>query len=262
MQEVIDRWCNSQGARGLSPNTVKRRRQTVERFERSGFDLMTATQHDLEGWLGNLRISPASRGLYLTDFRAFYRWALRQDILEVDPTVKIDAPKRPKYVPKPIPTERLKAAILAAPPRQRTMLILAGYAGLRAAEIASLRWEDIDTESRTIRIKGKGNKVRVVESHRMIEALKQPGATGYVMEWRGKPITPGAVTQALAAYLRGFGIDATGHQGRHTFGTRMYRECHDLAAVQDAMGHASPTTTRGYVQGNSAVARRAIDAMD
>lgn len=63
----------------------------------------------------------------------------RHSVSKADPTAKLRNPKRPTYVPRPIPTKALMAAIAAAPPRERLMLTLAGYAGLRCAEIADLR---------------------------------------------------------------------------------------------------------------------------
>lgn len=261
MQEWIDRWCNAQLARGLSPNTELRRRRTLERFAEN-HDLTNTSHVEIEAWLARLIVSPDTRGLYLSDLRAFYKWAVRQDLLEVDPTAKVDPPRKTKYTPRPIPKKQLQMAIAAAPERQRMMLTLAGYAGLRACEIASLVYEDIDVAGETIRVKGKGNKVRIVPLHPYVTELLQPGQKGPVVSWRGKAVGPNSVSAALAKYLRGSGVNATGHQARHTFGTEMYRESRDLAAVQETMGHASPTTTRGYVAFSPGVASRAVKAMD
>lgn len=261
MQEWIDRWCNSQLTRGLAGNTERRRRRTVERFAQA-HDLKTATHLEVEAWLARLPVKPVSRGLYLGDLRAFYKWAIRQDLLEVDPTIKVDAPKKPNYMPKPIPTKQLKQAISLAPPRQRLMLSLAGYAGLRACEIATLRYEDIDRDDELIRVRGKGDKVRIVPLHPYLGAMLEPQGSGPVITWHGKPIQPNSVSAALAKYLRGVGVNATGHQGRHSFGTRTYNACKDLAAVQEVMGHASPQTTRGYVAFSPEVAAKAIKSLD
>jgi integrase len=249
---------------GRSPATIRRRKLTMGRFIAGGsFTLATATHHDIGAWLAAMDVQPQTRGLYLGDLSSFYKWAVKHDYLERDPTVKVDRPAKAKYVPKPIPTNQLKAAIAAAPPRVKVMLTLAGYAGLRSAEIADLRCEDFDHEAGNIRVKGKGQKVRIVPLHPLTAALVVPGSRGPVVGWRGEHVTPASVSDAMRFYLKDVaGLDATGHQARHSFGTRMYAESKDLAAVQETMGHASPNTTRGYVQHSPEVARRAVQNLD
>lgn len=170
--------------------------------------------------------------------------------------------KRPKYLPRPIPTSDLQHAIARAPERMRLMLTLAGYAGLRAAEIASLVHEDIDHAAEVIRIRGKGGKTRVVPLHPRVAAVAPKHAAGPVVHWRGQAVTPGTVSANLARYLRGVGVNATGHQARHSFGTRTYAACRDLAAVQEIMGHSSPVTTRLYVAYSPVVAAAAVAALE
>lgn len=265
-QTMIDRWCNSQVARGLSDRTVKRRRSTLERFAAT-HQLEPATATDIEEWLASLtRCGAQSRGLYLADMRAFYRWALRHDHLTVDPTIKVDPPKRPKYTPRPIPTKHLKTAIKRAPERTQTMLILAGYAGLRAAEIASLRGEDVNHEDCTMRVLGKGEKVRIVELHPLVAERIPEGTTGPVIpheRHKGEHVSPGTVSKVIARFMDDIGFaDYTGHQARHSFGTRLYAACKDLVMVQEQLGHASPQTTRAYVAFSRDQTRAAIRKLD
>lgn len=262
-QELLTRYYNGMTARGLSPNTVRRRKLTLDRYAAAQAELATADGNDVEAWLASLNVKPSSRALYLGDIRCFYRWAIKHDYLTTDPTVKVDAPRRPKYIPRPIPTDQLLDAIDAAPARIRTMLTLAAYAGLRCAEIANLRCEDIDHESGNVRVThGKGDKPRIVALHPAVALLVEPGSRGPVVGWRGEHIGADAVSNALAAYLReGAGLDATGHQARHWYGTELYAATQDLAAVQEAMGHADPSTTMGYVALNPEVARRGVAAL-
>ncbi len=262
--EILEAWYVAMAMIGRSPATIRRRRLTLSRFVAvPGVTLGTATQHDIGAWLASLDIQPQSRGLYLGDLSAFYKWAVKHDHLAADPTIKVDRPAKAKYVPRPIPTAQLKAAIAGAPERVRVMLTLAGYAGLRCAEIAGLRCEDFDHEAGTMRVKGKGNKTRIVPLNDHTAELVVPGSTGPVVSWRGEPVSPGSVSDSMRYYLRNHaGLDATGHQARHTFGTRMYAASKDLAAVQETMGHASPTTTRGYVQHSAEVAAKAVRSLD
>lgn len=262
--EMVETWLNAQTVNGLSPLTVRRRKLTLERFVPwlAGHDatVATATANHVEAWLASLDVKPQSRGLYLGDLRVFYRWAVRHDHLVTDPTVKVDTPKRPKYQPNPIPRPQLLDAIREAPSeRVRIMLTLAGFAGLRAAEIAGLRAEHFDHDANNLRVTGKGNKTRIVPMHPSVAALVKPGDRGPVLAWGGKPITPGAVSSALSRYLKGVRqLDHTGHHGRHSFGTTFYAASHDLLATSNAMGHGSTVTTQGYVAHDATVARDAI----
>ncbi len=255
--DLVDQFRNYQLARGLSPATVRRRHLTLTRFT-PGRDLETVTATDIEAWLASLDVTSQSRGMYLSDIRAFWKWGINHDIFTVDPTHKIVPPKRPNYVPDPISPKALLAAIDAAPERERLMLTLAGFAGLRCAEIAGLRLENVDHESGTLRVVGKGRKTRIVQLHERVAELIPAESFGPVVAWNGKPITPRAVSDRLAAYLRGVGIDATGHKARHSFGTALYAACQDLRLVQEQLGHSSPQTTQAYVATSDADARAAV----
>ncbi len=262
-EEILDAWYTAMVMVGMSPATIRRRQLTLSRFVKvEGITLGTATHHDIGAWLaGMVKVKPQTRGLYLGDLAAFYKWALLNDYLIIDPTVKVAKPKKPSYVPRPIPDRQLDAAIAAAPPRTKVMLTLAGYAGLRAAEIAGLRCEDFDHQAGNIRVTGKGNKTRIVPMHELTAALVEPGTAGPVVSWRGAPVTPASVTDTLRHYLKGRGLNATGHQARHSFGTRMYAVMRDLPSVQETMGHASVTTTRGYVKHSPEMARRGVEGL-
>lgn len=258
--DLVEQFGNWQLATGLAETTVRRREMTLRRFV-PGRDLAAVKPIDIESWLAQLKVTPQTRGMYLSDIRAFYLWGINHDHFEIDPTVRIKNPKRPNYVPKPIQTKALMAAINAAPEREKLMLTLAGFAGLRCAEIAGLRLENIDHEAKTIRVTGKGNKTRIVHMHDEVAKLIPPDSYGPVVAWRGKPISPRAVSDRLASYLRGFGIDATAHKARHSYGTALYAACHDLRTVGMQMGHSSPQTTQGYVAANDEDARAAIQKL-
>lgn len=236
---------------------------SVRRFGER-YDLETAERDDVEAWLGGLRkksgapLTPQTRGMYLADLRAFYDWAVDHEHYLVDPTLKLRRPKRPNYVPRPIPMKALKAAIDAAPARERVMLTLAGFGGLRCAEIAGLKLEDIDHDTMTIRVLGKGQKTRIVRMHAEVAALIPRDQVGPVISWAGKPVSARAVSDRLARYLRRFGIDATGHQARHSYGTRLYEVSHNLLTVSAQMGHSSTQTTKAYVAFSDDDAKDAI----
>lgn len=263
MDDLLEEFRNWQLATGMSEATAKRRGLTLSRFFTGrGLD---AKPKDIEAWLGGLRhqytgelVSAQTRGMYLSDIRAFYKWAINHDYCEIDPTAKVTNPKRPSYEPAPIPEKVLLSAIAQAPPREKLMLTLAGFAGLRCAEIASLRHEDIDHDGMTLRVTGKGKKQRTIHMAPEIAELIEPGQFGPVVEWRGKPITPGTVSTRLSNYLHGLRLESTGHKARHSFGTAMYDVTKNLLLTGKLMGHSSSQTTQGYVAVSDEDARAAV----
>ncbi len=81
---------------GNSPRTVRSRRFVLNHFIRaSGTPLEHATRRDVERFLSR-PLSPASRKTYLDHLRAFYRWALDQELLEHDPTAKVGTIRGPR----------------------------------------------------------------------------------------------------------------------------------------------------------------------
>lgn len=78
---------------------------------------------------------------------------------------------------------------------------------------------------------------------------------------RGRPLAPYAISRLVSVWLRGVGVDATGHQLRHWFGTRVYAASRDLRVTQEVMGHGSPVTTAGYARWSPEDARAAIESI-
>jgi integrase len=75
------------------------------------------------------------------------------------------------------------------------------------------------------------------------------------------PNQPHRVSQLLNDYLHAHGISETPHQLRHWFGTTTMAASHDLRIVQELLGHASPSTTAGYVAWDTAAAAAAAAAL-
>lgn len=218
-----------------------------------GGDLFGVSKNDIDAWLDSLSLVPRSRAKYLSHLHAFFEFAIRAEFTDHDPTVRIPRPKLPQLLPRPIGTVDLRTALEEAPPRIESMLSLACYEGLRCFEIApfSREWIWGQGEDQAVIVPGKGGRQRVVPLALETErALRRYGAPrrGWAFPSRfGRPYHPSSISNLLSSYLRSIGIDATAHQLRHWFGTECYRQTRDLLATQELMGHANPSTTRGYV---------------
>jgi integrase/recombinase XerC len=175
-------------------------------------------------------------------------------------------PKLPRRVPRPAVDAELLQAITTAPRRVRLMLVLAGFEGLRAIELARLDRADIlDTAQPPVMIlRGKGARERVVPlSAPVLAEIRryQPPHNGPVFE-RGDGQhghnTGSRISQIVSEYLRDNRFTFTLHQARHRFATSVYRDTRDLRLVQELLGHSSPQSTAIYTAFASRAAEDAV----
>lgn len=240
-------------ARNLRPNYVDSRRRILRRLDQfvEG-NLLGATIDDLRQFLDR-ELAPGSRATEIAHLRGFYRWALLEGLILADPTLRLERPKTPRPLPRPIASRDLAAVLGASSDLIRPMLYLAAYAGLRACEIAPLRGEDLrldDNPPLLIVVEGKGGVPGSVPISPVLEThlVRLPrrgwcfprldGAPGHLSRHR--------ICQLCNGLMRGMGIDATLHMLRHWFVTEVYRTTRDLRVAQKLARHASSSTTDGY----------------
>ena len=271
---LIDQFEVWEHKRNLVPKTMQGRRMRLQSLSKHfGRSLLEASADDIDAWLRSRNqpagLAPQTFEGYLRSVRAFYQWALRERMVEKDPTGDVVRPRLPRPLPRPMNPDDLLRAIEAADDRKAAMLALAAYAGLRCHEIAALRIEEVDFQSkRLLVVKGKGGRDRVIPLHPEVEKRLrriEPRA-GYVFHrvWphaSPQPIKAGTVSQILSDHLKGLGIDASAHQGRHLFLTTVYEASQDLRVTQELAGHASPVTTSIYAAWSNARAADAVAAI-
>ena len=213
----------------------------------------------VEEWLGTIKVA-STRRAYRSDLASFYRWACKRGLVRRNPVEDTDTIRVPKGLPRPVDAGLVADLITLAPDWETQIAIaLAAYAGLRRSEIACLRRDDIAVESMPpvlIVRGGKGGKDRVVPIHPHLLRLLIGLPAGYVC-----PSKSQAIGKKVAKHMRELGIDATIHQLRHTFATEAYRSSHDLRAVQDLLGHESPTTTTVYTQLDGSMLQATVAGM-
>jgi site-specific recombinase XerD len=241
--------------RNLSKHTIGDRRRLLGRYVQAILpaDPTTVSREQIERWLDGLNIGPRSRHSYISSLAAFHQWLEEAGHRDDDPTRRIRRPKLGRLLPRPIQDADLEYALSVADARMRAWLCLAAYDGLRCAEIAALRREDVvlDREPPLLIVRqGKGKKDRIVPLNPIVEeALRSYGlGTGYLFRLNnGQPISAGTVSSYVCRFLHDHNIDASAHRGRHRFGTDAYAASDgDLRIVQELMGHADPKTTAIY----------------
>lgn len=220
-----------------------------------------ATRTDVEEWLDGRELGARARYTSISHLHCFYEWANREELTFIDPTRAIERPRLPRRLPRPGRVDVIDRMIDSAPADMRAILCLMVDGGLRCCEVARLDWSDVDLEVGTIHVVGKGGHERIVGiPQRLRLALFVVDAgSGPVT---GRELRPARVSRIVNAYMRSVGLTITAHQLRHTYGTRLYRATGgNLLAVQQALGHASVTSTQIYALVDPDVALAAARAL-
>jgi integrase/recombinase XerD len=173
---LIDRFLDAVWAeRGLSGNTLLGYRQDLLKLaaalEGKGKTLPGAKREDILEFLA-LEVrggrSPRSVSRYLSGYRQYYRWLVREGVLAEDPTALIESPKLGRGLPAAL-TEDQVEALLDAPEqdtplgiRDRAMLELMYATGLRVSELTGLEIGNLNMNQGVVRVVGKGRKERLV----------------------------------------------------------------------------------------------------
>lgn len=259
--------------RRLANQTIITRSGHVLRFLRwaqaRGSTLTDADHKLLDAYQAHLTetLCAVSERAVISNLREFYRWAVRDELLPADPTVRLILPRIARRRPRPIREDRLALAFRQADVAMKAILALAAMAGMRAVEIARLSWGDVDLEGE-LYATGKGGHQRAIwiaDCQPLIQILKalRGGRRGPVIpRLDGKPghNTANTLDKRTNQYLHDLGITETLHQLRHRFGTVGYRAVNDPIAIMKLMGHASLTATVIYADSSSENSRAVIAA--
>lgn len=269
--EIVEWHIQDMRLRNLREGTIYQRGRVLTRLRRSiDKPLLQAEYRDLAMFLAR-RIQPESRAVETSHVRQFYEWAIDFELIEISPARKLRRPKVPRRTPQPIDEDDLDMAIAMAPPRIRPWYLLAGYAGLRAWEVAPLRSSDIVWKGSPPHIvirdsKGGGIEVAAMSSYLAseLERCELP-LTGWLHpRYDGYPghIPANLVSRIANNHLRSLGIDRTFHKLRHRFGTQVLRSSGgNLRTAQDALRHASVRSTQDYTRIEMSEVAAAVEAL-
>lgn len=245
-RRIVEAWCASQQVRGLSERSIKRRRWAVDAWlEHTRGDLATATGLDVEMWLTRWT-DPATRRAALSDLRQLYRWAVARELLDRDPTERVELPRMRRRQPTPVSADNIRRLVNGSTGPVHRMVMLAAYAGLRVAEVADLRGEDIELRLEVIVVRnGKGGKDRIVPLAPELLAELADVTPGRLFDG----LTPNAVSQRIARLMRRLEVPGRPHDLRAAFGTEVaVRSGGNLVLVAQLLGHESITTSQHYVR--------------
>ncbi len=219
-------------------------------------------------WISELGMTVASQSRIISGLRSFYTYCLMEQIVTVNPTALLEAPKQKRTLPDTLSFEEIENIIaqidLSKPEGGRNKAILETLysCGLRVTELVNLRMSCLFLDVGFIRVIGKGDKERLVpigsEAIKYINIYKheirvhikiKPGQEDYLfLNRRGSKLTRVMIFLMLKELAIKAGIvkNISPHTFRHSFATHLVEGGADLRAVQEMLGHESITTTEIY----------------
>jgi len=264
MSDYIDRHLAHLRAAGRKRETIYDRGRILAQLNAGlPWGLDDASSDEIAGWFAGPHTAhwaPATRNVYWGHAGCYYTWAVTQELLTMNPMLRLIKPPAAKHLPDPVSELELALALARSPDQPwRTAVMLAAYAGLRCCEIVRVRREDV-TEAAVLVRRGKGDKPRSVDTAPQLwEYLRDRPPGPLVVGARGRAITAGTLTQEQHRHWTGVGLPAVHmHRFRHWFATELVRAGVDIRTVQELMGHASLSSTQLYVAVVSAQRRAAV----
>lgn len=259
---------------GLSKNTLISYRldlaafaEWAEQSEKKNLDQME--QADIQQYLAVRFPQSKARSIsrLIATLRRYYRYAMRENRVRLDPTLQIDSPKLPRSLPKSLNEDEVES-LLKAPDisqplglRDRAMLELLYACGLRVSELVGLKVTEVSLQEGVIRVTGKGSKTRLVpmgeEAVEWIarylkesrpDILQKRLSDSLFVTQRGEAMTRQAFWYLIKRYalIADIHKPMSPHVLRHAFATHLLNHGADLRVVQMLLGHADISTTQIY----------------
>ena len=268
--------------RGLAANTLTSYRRDLRRYleHLAGAGVTSldgVTEATVTGFLTGLReggadhpaLSATSAARTLVAVRGFHKFCLGDGLATADPAAGVKPPTPAKRLPKALPLADVEAILEAAgaeetvlAKRDRALLEVLYGTGARISEAVGLDVDDVDLTDRTVLLRGKGSKERLVPfgtyAAQAVEAYlvrarpelvsaTTPGGALFLNSRGGRLSRQSAwAVLTRAAERAGVTRDVSPHTLRHSFATHLLDGGADVRVVQELLGHASVTTTQIY----------------
>jgi len=277
IQPLIDQYLNSQRhERQLSINTINayaRDLTVLESWRKDKrFDgwqqFSPADIRDIAATAFRRGQSPSSIQRLLSSIRNFFKYLIKEGLLENNPAQDVSAPKKSRRLPRVLDIDEISHLLNipgddALAKRDRAILELFYSSGLRLSELTGLNLHDLDLAEGSARVTGKGNKQREVPVGKMarqalrewlkvrIELLKDDSSAIFISK-QGKRLSVRSIQSRIDHWSRQLGLHqhVHPHMLRHSFASHMLESSGDLRAVQELLGHADISTTQIYTHLN------------
>ncbi|HFQ89229.1 MAG TPA: tyrosine recombinase XerC [Desulfobulbus sp.] len=279
--------------KGYSVHTVDSYLSDVREFYRSAgepADAAALTSEQVRAFVASLygTGSAATVARKLSALRTFFRFLAREKVLDHDPLAGIANPRLARYIPTFLTVDEVFALLEEPVPgrdtfalRDRALMELMYSTGMRVSELVSCNMEDLDFTEGMVRVRGKGNRERIVPFGRAAASaletyfpqrqrlIADRVSRGHVAERRalflnsrGSRLSARSVERLVRMYggRAGIATVVTPHALRHSFATHLLEMGADLRVVQELLGHASLSTTQKYTHVNMDHLNRVYDS--
>lgn len=273
--EWLERFSSYLRMRNYSPRTIKKYEQTVQRFARYAWvrqqadrdpfseeeldsapldadvNVSSALVTDFFSYITERReYKPKTLHRMISTLSSFYRYLYTQGVVVANPLLGVERPRIKNQELKYLKHSQVIRLLRSIEDRRNRLIVRLIYAtGVRVSELCAINVEDIDFEEQTIRVKGKGDKIRTVfvdeETLDEIDEFIGNKIEGPLfIGQQGNHISPRTV-QHIFKENAPDGI--TPHKIRHSYASELYRRSKNLRVVQENLGHSSIKTTEIYL---------------
>lgn len=260
--------------KSLSENTIDAYLKDIQKFvDFSKIDNPTnVKQSDIRAFIDDMndvkRMSVNSQARILSGIKSFFKYLLVHDILDNDPSAMIETPKIGRKLPSVLAPEEVNDLINAVDLdsetgyRNRAILETLYGCGMRVSELVHLRMTDVHYDEGYMKIKGKGDRERLVPIGRSVKdsiilyvqnyrchlKIDKKDENTLFLNRRGKMMTRVMVFTIIKNLAKSIGLKKkiSPHTFRHSFATQLLEGGADLKAIQEMLGHESITTTEVY----------------
>ena len=263
--------------RSLSANSVVAYLQDIDKITQflevqdkniSPLAIQAKDLRDLIQWVNELGMLATTQARLISGIKAFYKYLILEDLLTVDPSALIEAPKTRRKLPDVLTINEVEALINALDLtkveniRNKAMIEVMYGSGLRVSELIGLRLSNYFPDVEFLKITGKGNKERLVpigssaikhleiykDTVRNHLEIKKGNEDFIFLNRRGTKLSRVMVFMLVKDLALKIGLqkNISPHTFRHSFATHLIEGGADLRAVQEMLGHESITTTEIY----------------
>jgi integrase/recombinase XerC/integrase/recombinase XerD len=263
--------------RGASPATIRAYRRDLAELGAWATDRKQdpgeLAYRDLRSYaaaLSERKLARASVARKLAAARSFHDHLVRTGVAPDNPAELLPTPKRGSRLPRVLGPDEVAGLLERIPARtplevrDRALFEVAYSCGLRAEEMIGLDLGDVDFDSETVRVTGKGQKTRILPVgepaqralRRYLETARpalddaRRADPALFISRRGRRLSPSDVRRRLAKWVREAAVAGrvSPHTLRHSFATHMLEGGADLRSIQELLGHASVGTTQIYTR--------------
>ncbi len=271
--------------RSASFETVRNYRTDLNQFlehltrvkKKRNIDIREIDHNDVFSFLGRLHFThkKSSIGRKLSALRSFFDFLIKREYISINPASLISQPKFQKGIPQFFSVDEVFHLLDYNKNGKHDWIVLRDRAiletiyscGLRVSETTGMDVDSIDFAQEVVRVRGKGNKERIIPIGRKAQAalkrylpareerllkVEKAGTRALFINQRGGRLTSRSVNRILKKRLKESGLTKmySPHALRHSFATHLLGAGADLRSIQEMLGHASLSTTQRYTHVN------------